>query len=953
MTKKRTYEESQQRVKKADRKAVAGEQIEEALREREEKYGIILDSIEDGYYEVDIAGNLTLFNDSLCNIIGYPRDELTGMNNRQYMDEETAREVYQSYNKVYTTGKPHKGFEYELLRKDGTTRNVEVSISLIKNSEGKGIGFRGIVRDVTKRKLAEEALRESEEKLRTFMNSVTDVFAITDKNENLIYVNRSMADNLGYSEEEMIGMHISEIISEGSMINFEPEVKELVETGRLGIESTWVSKHGDKFHGELSVNAICDADGNYSGSRGVFRDITQRKLAEEALRESEEKYKTLVESSHDMIFMVDLEGTFLFTNEATLTTLGYSEEEMRATDGFALIHPDDSEAVRARFSRLAEGKREDNIEYRYRTKNGSYINVLNNASPMFDSKGNVIAAFGIARDITQFKQAEEALKRAHDNLESRVAERTQDLLTANEQLKQEIGERKQAEESLRESEEEYSTLVENSLTGIYIDCDGKIVFANRRFAKTYGYSRKELVGMESWKLVHPDDRALTDQIRAKRLNGEKAPRVYEARGLTKDGETIWIVRRNTRIEYQGRPAVLGNIVDITGHKRAEEEKNELQAQLQQAQRMEAIGTLAGGIAHDFNNLLMGIQGNVSLMYLDMDPAHAYYERLKNIEKQIRSGSRLTSHLLGYARKGKYEVMPINLNQLAVEACETFIRTKKNITVDRELAEDLFAIDADPSQIEQVLLNLCVNATDAMPDGGDLIVKTMNTDDKKMKSSLYDPKPGKYVQLTVTDTGMGMDKKTAEHIFDPFFTTKKRGRGTGLGLASAYGIVKAHGGYIDVKSKQGHGTTFSICLPASENRVQQVARTPVEVIKGTGTVLLVDDEEVILEVGQDLLEAMGYRILVARDGKEGVRVYKKNWDKIDIVVMDMVMPNMGGGEAYDRIREINPNVKVLLSSGFSIDGEASEILDRGCDGFIQKPFNMKKLSGKIMEILDKE
>ncbi len=288
MSKKRTYEVSQQRVKKADRKAVAREQIEDALREREEKYGIILDSIEDGYYEVDIAGNLTFFNDSLCNIIGYTRDELTGMNNRQYMDEETAREVYKSYNKVYATGKPHKGFEYELLRKDGTTRNVEVSISLIKNSEGKGIGFRGVVRDVTERKLTEEALRESEEKLRTFMDSVTDFFAITDRNENLVYVNRSMAENLGYSKEEMIGMQISEVISEESMINFESEVKELVETGRLGIESTWVSKHGDKFHGELSVNAVYDVDGNYSGSRGVFRDITKRKLAEEALRDSEE-----------------------------------------------------------------------------------------------------------------------------------------------------------------------------------------------------------------------------------------------------------------------------------------------------------------------------------------------------------------------------------------------------------------------------------------------------------------------------------------------------------------------------------------------------------------------------------------------------------------------------------------------------------------------------------------
>jgi PAS domain S-box-containing protein len=744
------------------------------------------------------------------------------------MDEETAREVYQSYNKVYATGKPHKGFEYELLRKDGTTRNVEVSIALIKNSEGKGIGFRGIVRDVTKRKLAEDALRESEE-----------------------------------------------------------------------------------------------------------------------------KYKTLVESSHDMIFIVDLEGTFLFTNEATRTTLGYSEEEIRATDGFALVHPDDSEAVRARFSRLAEGKRADNLEYRYRTKNGSYINVSNNASPIFDSKGNVIATFGIARDITQFKQAEEALKRAHDNLGTRVAERTQDLLRTNEQLKKEVAERKRVGDALYESEEKYSTLVENSLTGIYIDQDGRIVFANRRFAEIYGYSRGGLIGRESWRLVHPDDRALTDEMRAKRLGGEKAPREYEARGLTKDGETIWIVRRNTRIEYKGRPAVLGNIVEITDHKRAEEEKNGLQAQLQQAQRMETIGTLAGGIAHDFNNLLMGIQGNVSLMYLEMDPDHPYYERLRNIEKQIQSGARLTSHLLGYARKGKYEVRPINLNELVGEACETFVRTKKDITVDQELSDDLSAIDADPGQIEQVLLNLCVNAADAMPDGGNLIVKTMNTNHKKMKSKLYDPKPGDYVRLTVTDTGIGMDKKTAEHIFDPFFTTKERGHGTGLGLASAYGIVKGHGGHIDVKSRRGHGTTFSIYLPASEKRVQQVVKTAGEVIEGTGTVLLVDDEEVILEVGQDLLEAMGYRVLIARDGKEAVKVYKKDWDEIDVVVMDMVMPNMGGGEAYDRIKEINPNVKVLLSSGFSIDGEAGEILERGCNGFIQKPFNMKKLARKIVEILAEE
>jgi CheY-like chemotaxis protein len=350
---------------------------------------------------------------------------------------------------------------------------------------------------------------------------------------------------------------------------------------------------------------------------------------------------------------------------------------------------------------------------------------------------------------------------------------------------------------------------------------------------------------------------------------------------------------------------------------------------------------------------MGIQGNVSLMLMEMGSAHPYLERLKNIEKQIQSGARLTSHLLGYARKGKYEVKPLDLNQLVEETSDTFGRTKKEITIHQEPAEDLFPVEADPGQIEQVLLNLFVNASDAMPGGGKLILKTMNVTHKDMKGKLYEPKAGNYVLLTVTDTGTGMYKKTMERIFDPFFTTKEMGRGTGLGLASAYGIIKAHGGYIDVDSRRGHGTTFSIYLPATEKEVQRVVRTAERVAKGTGKVLLVDDEEVVLEVGQELLEATGYTVLTAKDGKEAIKVYRKNRDNIDIVVLDMVMPNMGGGEAYDRMKEINPDIKVLLSSGYSIDGEASEILERGCDGFIQKPFTMKELSGEIGKILGKE
>ncbi len=510
-----------------------------------------------------------------------------------------------------------------------------------------------------------------------------------------------------------------------------------------------------------------------------------------------------------------------------------------------------------------------------------------------------------------------------------------------------IAERKQAEEALQESEERYRTVLEASPDPVVAyDMEGKVIYVDPAFTKVFGWTSEELLGGKI-DYIPEDNRPETQMMIDMVLAGENFSGI-ESRRYTKQGNIVDVtISAAIYPDRDGNPAGSIHVLrDITERKR-------LEAQLQYAQKIEAVGTLAGGVAHDFNNLLMGIQGNVSLMLMDMDSAHPDYERLKNIEKQIQSGARLTSHLLGYARKGKYEVKPLDLNQLVEETSDTFGRTKKEITIHQEPAEDLFPVEADPGQIEQVLLNLFVNASDAMPGGGKLILKTVNVTHKDMKGKLYEPKPGNYVLLTVTDTGIGMYKKTMERIFDPFFTTKEMGRGTGLGLASAYGIIKAHGGYIDVDSRRGHGTTFSIYLPATEKEVQRVVRTAERVAKGTGKVLLVDDEEVVLEVGQELLKATGYTVLTAKDGKEAIKVYRENRDNIDIVVLDMVMPNMGGGEAYDRMKEINPDIKVLLSSGFSIDGEASEILERGCNSFIQKPFTMKELSGEIGKILGKE
>jgi two-component system cell cycle sensor histidine kinase/response regulator CckA len=347
---------------------------------------------------------------------------------------------------------------------------------------------------------------------------------------------------------------------------------------------------------------------------------------------------------------------------------------------------------------------------------------------------------------------------------------------------------------------------------------------------------------------------------------------------------------------------------------------------------------------------MAIQGNTSLMLFNIDSSHPNYEALKNIEKQVKNGAELTLQLLGYARKGKYEVKPISLNQLVEETGDTFGRAKKDITIHRELSEDLFATEADQGQIEQVLLNLYVNAADAMPAGGDLTLKTMNATHEDMKDKPYDPIPGNYALLSVADTGIGMEKEIQKRIFDPFFTTKEMGRGTGLGLASVYGIIKGHGGYIDVQSEKGHGTTFSIYLPASDQKAYKEIEKDIQITERTGTILLVDDEEMVLDVSAKMLKNLGYTVFRARSGNEAIETYEENKDHIDMIILDMVMPQMGGGETYDRLKEIDPDVKVLLSSGYSIDGQAKDILSRGCDGFIHKPFGMEELVSKTREIL---
>lgn len=393
------------------------------------------------------------------------------------------------------------------------------------------------------------------------------------------------------------------------------------------------------------------------------------------------------------------------------------------------------------------------------------------------------------------------------------------------------------------------------------------------------------------------------------------------------------------------------VKEIEERKNEENRRRSLESELIQAQKMEAIGTLAGGIAHDFNNLLMGIQGHASLLIMESSRDKALCEKLVSIEQLVTRGADLTKQLLGLARGGKYDVRPANLNYLIEKSSHMFGRTRKEITIHHYLENKVWTVDIDQGQIEQVFLNLFINAWQAMPGGGKLEIESRNVFLDDDETSPFSLPSGKYVRISVTDSGMGMDEKTKERIFEPFFTTKELGRGTGLGLASAYGIISSHHGMIKVSTELGKGTCFSIFLPASEKKPLSEEHEKQAILMGKETILLVDDEDIVVDVVPKMLNRLGYEVLTAKDGYEALELYKKNMSLIDLVILDMVMPKMRGTEVYSFLKQMNPEVRVLLSSGYSVTGEVTEMMmNQGCMSFIQKPFDINSLSQKIRELL---
>jgi two-component system, cell cycle sensor histidine kinase and response regulator CckA len=670
-----------------------------------------------------------------------------------------------------------------------------------------------------------------------------------------------------------------------------------------------------------------------SGRAAVGEWIPGEQCDDNAAHSQKEKLLALaLEASNDGIWVWHIPTGEAYFSPRYYTMLGYEPDEFPAGyDTWAsLLHPDDLAQTRATIQQHIENRSAGyEVEFRLKTKAGDWLWILGHGKVAeWDEDGKPLRLVGSHVNIDNRKRVEQQLAAYRDRLEKMVQERTRQLEQTTSLLEATFN----AIPDVLGVQDNQHHIIRYNAAGYQ--------FLDRRHEEVEGKRCFELIGRQK----ECDLCATSECYRTKKP--ASVERYEEALGTWLD------VRAYPILDDMGNIVkVIEHLRDITPTKTAEAENRKLQTQLLNAQKMESLGTLAGGIAHDFNNLLMGIQGRISLIAIDMEPYHIHTEHISAIEEYIRSATNLTKQLLGFARGGKYEVNPIDINQLLTDSAAMFGRTRKELQIHTQTALGALTVEADKRQIEQVLLNTYINAWQAMPDGGELYLATSSEVLDEAFCKPHQVTPGRYAKMSVTDTGVGMDEATRLRIFDPFFTTKDKARGTGLGLASAYGIVKNHSGFITVYSEVAQGTTLNIYLPLSDKVATAEAPAEQQILEGSETVLLVDDEEMIVDVCKAMLEKLGYRVVVANGGAQAIDLIQQKGADIDLVILDLIMPGMDGGAVFERIRDIMPAMPVILSSGYAINGQATQIMQNGCNGFIQKPFNFYTLSEKIRKTLD--
>lgn len=651
---------------------------------------------------------------------------------------------------------------------------------------------------------------------------------------------------------------------------------------------------------------ICE--GHIKHTPGFPQEVTKNGSIKEI-------YKTIFENTGTSIILIEEDMTISMANSEFLRNSGLTlDGEHGLTNWSDLVHPDDRQRlIEQHRLRLQDPDRAlKNYEFRYMTKEGQQRHALATVQLVPGTKKTVASLI----DITD---------------------------------------RRQAEAQLMNSEEKFRTLAESSPLAIMMHQGDHWIYANRAAKKISGYTETELCSMHFWDIVHPEYRDQIKEIGRNRQKGKIVPDSYEFIIITKSGEEKWVSLTGNRIEYEEQPTALICVADISDRKHSEFEKSKLEDQLQQAQKLESVGRLAGGVAHDFNNMLGVILGQTELALLKIDPDHPMYSNIREIRKAAERSADLTRQLLAFARKQTVSPIVLDLNETVTGMLQMLRRLiGEDIHLKWEPEEGLWPVKMDPSQIDQILANLCVNARDAISGVGTMTIEAENiTFSEDHTGSQPGFRAGEYVRISVSDDGCGMDKETLSYMFEPFYTTKGVSEGTGLGLSTVYGAVKQNKGFINAYSELGRGTTISIYLPRYEGQAGQICKkSPSETTpQGKETILLVEDEPAILEVVTEILLMQGYTVLDASTPGEAVRIATEHAGEINLLLTDVVMPEMNGRDLAKTVQPLYPNIKHLFMSGYTANVIANQgILDEGVH-FIQKPFSAKDLAVKVREALD--
>jgi len=891
----------------------------QALQMSEARFRLVWESATDGMRLTDEHGTIVMVNPALCKMFETSREQVEGqplsvLHHARYQDH-----VMKIYRERFTGREVEPSVEACVTLPTGRENWFEVSNCFLE-VENEPLLLLSVFRDVDERKRAEDARRESDERLRyTLRAAAVGTWSWDIVSDEVIWSLQRGGD--AWAGE---GEHCGSFADFRALVHPDDweQVQAAVDAALAGTQDydlefrilaadgayRWTKSRGQVQLGE---------DGRPLKMLGISLDITDRKEGEEALRQSERRFRSLIEQARDIITILEADGTIRYESPSIQRVLGYTPEELLGHNAFELIHPDDAEAVKAMFlvGRQTPGAA-GMAEIRYRHRDGSWR--------CFEAVGQNLlddpAVAGIvvnSRDVT---------------------------------------ERKRAEEALRISEARFRTLFESSAIGIVlVDRHGRPITANRARQAMLGYSSEELETMVFTDYTHPDDAAADWQRFQELVIGARDQYQMEKRYVRKDGAVVWARLSVSAVHDPDGQFEFGisMVEDITEQKRAEEALRQSEEALRQSQKMEALGRLAGGVAHDFNNMIAVITGYSDMLMHQLSANDTAHNSVREIKRAGERASGLTRQLLAFSRKQVIAPQRLGLNE-TVHAMEGMLRRLigEDVVLVIDLAPDLGIVEADPGQIEQVIMNLAINARDAMPEGGFLRISTQNLTVRQHTVTSGGPLPGDYVRLSVQDTGCGMDEDTRTHVFEPFFTTKDLGKGTGLGLSTVYGIVEQTQGYIQVESELGHGATFHVYLPqvisAAPAPVPDAPPTPE---RGSETILLVEDEVMVRGLVRSILYASGYTVLEAENADAALRLCRDYDAPIHLLLTDVVMPGMSGRMLAEQVTALRPQIRVVLMSGYTNDAVLQHRVAETDMAFIQKPFTPVALRSKVREVLD--